>query len=376
MVERPAPPPPPRLSGEPQSDARSMEQWFASFYDNIVRGTQLADPDRQYTPSEFDPDNLPDPTDSSIANAQQTANEAFRRSADLIETATPYLVPTGAIIKFPKEPSNFGSGGNPGENPQNTQWLELDGGLYNVADFPALGAFLGATYGGDGIITFAVPNVYDTGRFLRSRTALVPEGTTQADTIKSHTHAAGTLAADSGGDHTHTTDTTGAHAHGGSVSGGTHTHSGTTDTQGLHGHQNVTGSGGSHTHSVVISDPGHAHIYNQGFLPQQTTQAGAGAPGGAQNSYATDSATTGITASTVAAGTHNHAIANDGAHSHTVTIPSGGSHTHAISSDGDHSHTISSSGAHTHTVSGDTATNGSDTETRPQALVVVVCIHV
>ncbi len=39
-----------------------------------------------------------------------------------------------------------------------TGWLLCDGSVLNIADFPVLGALLGATYGGDGVTTFGVPD--------------------------------------------------------------------------------------------------------------------------------------------------------------------------------------------------------------------------
>lgn len=38
-------------------------------------------------------------------------------------------------------------------------WLLQDGTVYDIADFPALFAVIGATFGGDGVTTFAVPDM-------------------------------------------------------------------------------------------------------------------------------------------------------------------------------------------------------------------------
>lgn len=84
MVSRNPPPPPPRLTGDDaESDSRSTQKWYSDLHNNLVNETRLGDPARQYVPDTFDPDNLFDPTSSSIANAQLTANEAFARSTDL-----------------------------------------------------------------------------------------------------------------------------------------------------------------------------------------------------------------------------------------------------------------------------------------------------
>ena len=44
-------------------------------------------------------------------------------------------------------------------------WLDLDGAVYNIPDFPFLGALYGDRYGGDGVNTFGVPDA--RGRMLR-----------------------------------------------------------------------------------------------------------------------------------------------------------------------------------------------------------------
>lgn len=68
---------PPRQTGDAERDKKSMEHWFNALYKNAVEETRLLDPARQYAPDDFDPDNLFDPEDSSIANAQLTANRAY-----------------------------------------------------------------------------------------------------------------------------------------------------------------------------------------------------------------------------------------------------------------------------------------------------------
>ena len=175
-------------------------------------------------------------------------------------------LPTGALVHFAKVPSNMTSGGAATATPNRVEWIECDGSVYNISDFPDLGAFLGSTYGGNGTTTFGVPNTYDTGRFLRSRTASVTLGTSQSNQNAAHTHAAGTLAADSGGAHTHTGTTASSGAHSHTVYGQTSTAIGgaggwftqsttgdqnkTTSTDGAHTHTFTTDSGGAHTHTI------------------------------------------------------------------------------------------------------------------------------
>lgn len=54
-------------------------------------------------------------------------------------------------------------------------WVAADGSLLNVQQFPVLFAVVGTTYGGDGVNTFAVPDM--RGRIpLHRNTATLPIG--------------------------------------------------------------------------------------------------------------------------------------------------------------------------------------------------------
>jgi len=100
----------------------------------------------------------------------------------------------GSLHKFPKVPGSsiFSNGGTATANPERIEYLECDGGVYNFADFPDLAAFLLGTFGGNGVTTFAVPDYYTAGKFLRSRTASVAVGTSQTSANLAHTHTATT----------------------------------------------------------------------------------------------------------------------------------------------------------------------------------------
>ena len=65
-------------------------------------------------------------------------------------------VPVGAIMHWPLTPPDLG-----------TEWLICDGASFLVAGFPALHAYLGDTYGGDGGTNFNVPDY--RGQFLRGQ---------------------------------------------------------------------------------------------------------------------------------------------------------------------------------------------------------------
>lgn len=70
-------------------------------------------------------------------------------------------------------------------------WLDCDGAVYQIADKPALFAKIGSAYGGDGITTFAVPNL--NGRVPRGA-ALGETGggsaTLTAPNMPQHSHSA------------------------------------------------------------------------------------------------------------------------------------------------------------------------------------------
>lgn len=181
------------------------------------------------------------------------------------------MLAVGSLHHFPKLPTagTYTTGGTATANPERIEFLETDGSTYNVADFPDLGAYLGSTFGGNGVSTFAVPDEKTTGRFRRSRTASVTVGTSQSNVMKSHTHAVTGTAA-SGGAHTHTgtTDNTTPAAVSawvrlrndvmgvGSVAFLTNAASGGAadstwiNSNVAHSHTFTTDSGGAHTHTV------------------------------------------------------------------------------------------------------------------------------
>lgn len=67
------------------------------------------------------------------------------------------IMPFAAIVSYKAEAAPvivFG-----GKYIKNTgPHIALDGAVYLIADYPELGKQLGATFGGDGVTTFAVPN--------------------------------------------------------------------------------------------------------------------------------------------------------------------------------------------------------------------------
>lgn len=81
MASKLPPPAPARLTGDADADANATMQWINGFYQSAVVEHRLLDPNRQFVPDPIDPDSLPDATNSSIANAQATANLAYTNGA-------------------------------------------------------------------------------------------------------------------------------------------------------------------------------------------------------------------------------------------------------------------------------------------------------
>lgn len=86
-------PPPPRFTGEAQGDLLAMVDWLWAFYSAAVVETGLLDPSAQSTAATWDPNNLPSPSSTTIATAQQTANLAYRFANLINNTLTHPVTP-------------------------------------------------------------------------------------------------------------------------------------------------------------------------------------------------------------------------------------------------------------------------------------------
>lgn len=200
-----------------------------------------------------------------------------------------------------------------------TGWLLCDGAIYNIIDYPALFAVISNTYGGDGITTFAVPDM--RGRVTVGMDDMSASGSTEGAAGRLTDVTASTLGGTGGSETvTLTIAELPAHDHPGSVAAtdGAHSHTGTAASAGTHDHPGSSAaSSGSHTHTI----------------PHGGSNSVSG--GGSFSPF-----TTGGT-STSSAGTHTH----------TLTIVPAGSHTHSL--------TIDMVSGHTHTVT--VASEGADT---------------
>lgn len=166
---------------------------------------------------------------------------------------------TGQIAGFPKDPP--------------AGWLLCDGRVLNITDYPDLAAYLGTTYGGNGVTTFGLPNYLDY--YLRG-SGVSAIGAALADEIKSHGH------------------------------------SGYAEGAGAHNHEGWTDNGGvDHNHGYTA--PSYATIpYGyDGYSPR--TQTGVAAVTGGASAYLHS---------------HHFVTTTVGAHGHTVTVnATGGSET-------------------------------------------------
>jgi hypothetical protein len=121
-------------------------------------------------------------TKPAYAFAAEPTLGFYRSGAGVVSLAGGRLkggADTGSVQMFLKEPASLGKV----TTDTGKDYLELNGATYNVSDYPALAAFLGVASG-----TFAVPNMYDTARFPRSRSAAVAVQTSQSNTVGPHTH--------------------------------------------------------------------------------------------------------------------------------------------------------------------------------------------
>lgn len=121
-------------------------------------------------------------------------------STDPVWSASPAM-PVGGVIMWPLDSLPSG-------------WLWCRGGVYNIADYPALAALFGTTYGGNGSTTFGVPDLrgrapvgsgtgdasdataWGTGQKKGTETVALTEANNGP-----HTHALGVKKATDGGDY-------------------------------------------------------------------------------------------------------------------------------------------------------------------------------
>lgn len=73
-------------------------------------------------------------------------------------------------------------------------WLECNGATLQISQYPELYAAIGTTYGGNGVTTFALPDLTrDNGLFIRSTSAERTVGSIQGDAIRNITGSFGQM---------------------------------------------------------------------------------------------------------------------------------------------------------------------------------------
>lgn len=103
-----APPPPPRMTGDPGNDMVAMNTWAWDFYRSVVIQNYYLQEAGQFDPGDFDPSTLPDPATATIATAQSTANEAYALASNAkdladqaqvdADTAMDRITATGEVV--------------------------------------------------------------------------------------------------------------------------------------------------------------------------------------------------------------------------------------------------------------------------------------
>jgi len=104
-------------------------------------------------------------------------------------------------------------------------YLVCDGTVYNVATYPALGAFLGSSFGGNGSTTFGVPDLRGRARYAKDN-----QGGSAANRI--------------------------------TVAGGNFDGTALAGSGGAQNHTQTSSEMPSHTHVASVTDPGHRHTVN------------------------------------------------------------------------------------------------------------------
>lgn len=79
---------PPRQTGDVAVDMAAQAQWNKGLYDALVLNGQFLSTAEQFDTGDFDPDSLPSPSNTNVAQAQQTANEAYQLAAAALVRAT------------------------------------------------------------------------------------------------------------------------------------------------------------------------------------------------------------------------------------------------------------------------------------------------
>ncbi|WP_311274791.1 tail fiber protein [Methylobacterium sp. WCS2018Hpa-22] len=285
-----------------------------------------------------------------------------------------YFVTSPAIERPGRIVAQADAGVEPG-------WLPCDGRAVSRADYSALFAVIGTTWGnGNGSTTFNIPDLRGRAMFgadnLGGTAANVLTGVGGAAGIDGSLGSSGgvqavtlTTAQMPKHSHTGTAAEAGGHSHGGSTgSGGSHDHGGSTGSVGNHTHSGTTVAGGSHSHTGSAAEAG-SHSHNVKFSTAVLA--------GGNDVFATIAVgSPGANGNTDAGGSHTHSVTINagGDHQHGFTTDSAGGHTHTIPDAPNHAHTITAAADHTHALSLNDTGSGAAHANMPPGAVVAFAI--
>jgi microcystin-dependent protein len=177
----------------------------------------------------------------SAPSTLNTLNElaaALGDDANFATTITNALSPVGSVTAYALATPPAG-------------WLLCDGTVHDISSYPALGAGLGSTYGGNGTTTFAVPNL--KGRMPVGLDSTQTEFDTRGETGGSKTSVA---PHDHSISHDHssfsTSDGAGNHQHGINDGGHYYIAGGVDFEVGYSRQGGVTSVNGAHNHAIDV----------------------------------------------------------------------------------------------------------------------------
>lgn len=255
--------------------------------------------------------NVPQATYTAAGKVELATPAETKAGVDSTRAVTPEGIKAILDDMFCGQVSAFAMGVAP------EGWLKCNGAAVSRTTYAKLFSKIGTTYGvGNGSTTFNLPDLrgefvrgFDDTRGVDSGRIL---GSTQAQSIQSHSH-------------TGSTESAGGHTHGASTgTNGDHNHSGSTTSDGNHRHtaQNVNAEG-SELGFWYYAERGRSSSVHQ----------------------------------------PDNAVDDAGSHTHSLTTNTTGSHSHSVS--------VTSAGSHAHNF---TTNNTGSAETRPRNVALLYCI--
>jgi len=88
-------PQPPTITGDAQADNQAIIEWMWDLYSVLAVQNSPLNPNTQQTAAPWDPNNPPQPSNTTLATAQQWANMAYKFASLINNTlANPVTPPT------------------------------------------------------------------------------------------------------------------------------------------------------------------------------------------------------------------------------------------------------------------------------------------